>query len=105
MGVKLKRVGTVRVEFHGTPVLTFGGAPIPVVPEHDVTEVGMRFGERVVDLDGPQRRRPRLRHELGRRHFTAYRAPAVRVRESRVGEGVVRVYSNRLLEVSDARFG
>ena len=58
----------------------------------------MSFGQAVVNVDGFLRRLFRFGEKFGW-HITGKRKRAICVRKSDVGQGVVRVNLNRLLEI------
>src|SRR5713226_4548254 len=92
-------IRAIRIKLQGSFVLIFGSIEVPVVEEYGEPENRMSCGESVVELDGPLRRRFRLREEFGWGQVGGEWKRAICVSESGVGERVRRVNFNRLLEI------
>src|SRR6266568_230561 len=92
------RVG--RVDRQGPAEFPLGRYPIPVIEERDEPEGGVRLGERAVELEGPERSFLRLREILTWRPIEKRHEKAVGVGQARVCEGVVRVQTDGVLEIT-----
>src|SRR5438874_12153389 len=59
----------IRVECNGALSLSGSAVPVPIVPDKTEREGGMRFSKRVIDLQGFDRGRLRLRKAIFRMHI------------------------------------
>ena len=80
----------------------FRRRPLPLVPEADVREADARFGKLRVELQGFHGRRLGAQKGGARRHHAIARHQRVAVGQPCVGERVVRIERDGLLEVFDA---
>src|SRR5262245_48464969 len=101
IGQPLMRFGKVGVEFDGSQEFNLGLHEVPVVPEGERAERGVRFGKLVVVFERARDLHPRLRHELARRQLIDAQHQ-VAIGHSGVGQGVARVAADRLDEIFDA---
>jgi hypothetical protein len=90
----------LRLELNGLAKFMFGSGPL-VVEEADHSEDVVRFGERPVELESPLRSLFCLWPCLGRGARTIFGKNGSGVSQPDVGEGIVRVLLDRLLEVPD----
>src|SRR6267142_1444537 len=104
MAVSKVSIRAVRVKLQRLTELVLRRAPVPVIPEYCEAEDRVSFGQGVVNRDCLLQRRFRLREKFIRWHVAVEWQRAVRVCESDIGERVIGVEIDRLLEICDGGF-
>src|SRR4051794_39132095 len=89
------------IEFDGSLELTFCTSPVPLEAMLDVTERGMSLTQPIIQFQRLHRRRTCFRHRLLWRTAFDDAERGVRVCEASVGQRVVRVLDDGVLEIAD----
>ena len=91
------RQGRIRIELDAALELGFGCRPVPVEPQLDVPERDVRFAQRGIELHGLERGGLRFRDRFDPERTEEQ----IRVGEPGVGNGILRIFGNRLLQILD----
>ena len=96
--VPVMSFNVIRIQIQRELEFSFGAQPVPVKIHVDMCQRVMRFGQRIIYLQGLHRRRSRFDGCMLRRYF--HRAAVrIAISQSGIGQCVVRIYLNRPLIV------
>src|SRR3954454_15349753 len=95
------RESVVGVDLRGQSKFALRTLPVPIVPELNPTEDSTSFHQLPVNTQRFKRRLPRLRERLPRRNVTCNWQLLITIGKRRVGNGILRVFTNGLLQESN----
>src|SRR5829696_5109988 len=102
MRVKKMPIDLVWVQFDRPTEMSLGAFPVPISPEHRHPERCVALRKSFVQLYSTVRSRSRFCERIRGRYLSTEREPSIRAGDPGVGESVIRIEIDRLLEIGDS---
>src|SRR5215207_2441003 len=102
MRVKKMPIALVWVQFDRPTQMSLSALPVPVSPEHRHPERCVALRKSFVQLDSAVRSRSRFCERIHGRYLSTERESSIGAGDPGVGESVIRIEIDRLLEIRDS---